>query len=56
MHGNPRLGLLRREVEALARTSHGDCYVKERRDRAELARVNREIRRLGAELAAIEER
>jgi hypothetical protein len=30
MHGNPWLGLLRREVEALARTSHGDRYVAER--------------------------
>ena len=28
MHGNPWLRLLRREVEALARTSHGDRYVK----------------------------
>lgn len=56
MHGNPWLRLLRREVEALARTRHGDRFVKERQDRAELARVNREIRRLRAELAALEER
>ena len=56
MHGNPWLRLLRREVEALARTSHGDRYVGERQARAELARVNREIKRLRAELAALEER
>jgi hypothetical protein len=56
MHGNPWLRLLRREVEALARTSHGDRYVEERQARAELARVNREITRLRAELAALEER
>jgi hypothetical protein len=56
MHGNPWLRLLRREVEALARTSHGDRYVEERQARAELARVNREIKRLRAELAALEER
>ena len=56
MHGNPWLRLLRREVEALARTSHGDRYVKERQARAELARVNRAIKRLRAELAALEER
>jgi hypothetical protein len=55
MHGNPWLRLLRREVEALARTSHGDRYVNERRDKAELARVNREIRRLRTELGALEE-
>ena len=44
------------EVEALARTSHGDRYVNERQDKAELARVNREINRLRTSLAAFEER
>lgn len=56
MHGNPWLRLLRREVEALARTSHGDRYVNERQARTELAGVNREIRRLRTELATLEER
>ena len=56
MHGNPWLRLLRREVEALARTSHGDRSVEERQARAELARVNREIKRLRTELSALEER
>ncbi len=56
MHGNPWLRLVHREVEALARTSHGDRYVKERQARAELERVNREIKRLRAELAALEDR
>ena len=56
MHGNPWLRLLRREVEALARTSHGDRYVNERQDKAELARVNREINRLRTSLAEFEER
>jgi hypothetical protein len=56
MHGNPWLRLLRREVEALARTSHGDRCVNERQARAELARVNREMRRLRTELAALEKR
>src|SRR3981081_222531 len=44
MHGNPWLRLLRREVEALAKSRHGDRYVREQQDKAELARVNREIR------------
>jgi chromosome segregation ATPase len=56
MHGNPWLRLLRREVEALARISRGDRYVNKQQASAELARVNREIRRLRAELAALEER
>jgi hypothetical protein len=54
MHGNPWLRLLRREVEELARSRHGDLYVDQRQDKAELARVNREIRRLRSELAELE--
>jgi chromosome segregation ATPase len=56
MHGNPWLRLLRREVKALARARHGDRYVNEQQARAELTRVNREIRRLRTELAELEER
>jgi hypothetical protein len=54
MHGNPWLRLLRREVEALARSRHGDGHVNQQQDKAELARVNREIRRLRSELAELE--
>ena len=56
MHGDPWLRLLRREVEAVARTKHGDRYVDEQQARADLMRVNKEIRRLRAELAELEER
>jgi 50S ribosomal subunit-associated GTPase HflX len=56
MHGSPWLRLLRREVEALARAGHGDRSVSEQQARAELTRVNREIRRLRTELAGLEER
>src|SRR6266568_4410237 len=38
------------------RTRHGDRYVSEQQARAELTRVNREIRRLRTELAELEER
>jgi hypothetical protein len=55
-HGDPWLRLLRREVEALARTRHGDRYVSEQQARAQLTRVNREITRLRTELAELEER
>ena len=54
MHGNPWLRLLRREVEELARSRHGDRYVDQQQDMAELTRVNREIRRLRSELAELE--
>ena len=56
MHGNPWLQLLRREVEALAGSRHGDRHVDRQQDRAELARVSREIRRLRSELAELEGR
>jgi hypothetical protein len=56
MHGNPWLTLLRPEVEALARARHGDRYVSDQQARAELTRVNREIKRLRTELAELEER
>jgi uncharacterized protein with von Willebrand factor type A (vWA) domain len=56
MHGNPWLRLLRREVEAFAREAHGDRDVNQQQARADLRRVNREIRRLRAELSALEER
>jgi hypothetical protein len=56
MYGNPWLRLLRREVEALVRKNHGDGYLVERQEKAELARINRELRRLKAQMAALEER
>jgi hypothetical protein len=56
MHGNPWLRLLRREVEAIAREAHGDRDVNQQQARAELRRVNREIRRLRAELSLQERR
>jgi len=50
MHGNPWLRLLRREVEALARSRHGDRHVYRQQDRAEMTRVNRDIGRVRSEL------
>jgi hypothetical protein len=55
-HGNPWLRLLRREVEDLAKAGYGDRHIKERQATAELARVNRELKRLRVQLAALEER
>ncbi len=55
MYGNPWLRLLRREVEALVRKDRGDNYLMERQAKAELARINRELRRLKTQTAALEE-
>jgi hypothetical protein len=56
MHGNPWLRLLRREVEDLVSTRHGDRYLKDRTARTELTQVNRDLKQLRAQLAVLEER
>jgi hypothetical protein len=56
MHGYPWLRLLRREVEDLVSTRHGERYLRERRARTELKRVNRELKQLRTQLTALEER
>ena len=56
MYGNPWLRLLRREVEALVKKSHGANYLKDRQAKMELARINRELKRLKGQTAALEAR
>jgi hypothetical protein len=56
MHGNPWLRLLRSEVEDLAKTLHGERHLREQQARTELAWINRELKQLRAQLAALEER
>jgi hypothetical protein len=56
MYGNPWLRLLRREVEAFVKERHGANYLKERQAKTELARINRELKRLKGQVAALEER
>jgi hypothetical protein len=56
MHGNPWLRLLRQEVEALVKKRHGEIYLKDQKAKTELAQINRELRRLKGEIAALEER
>lgn len=56
MYGNPWLRLLRREVEALVRKKHGNDYLMDRQSKAELVRINRELKRLKAQVARLEER
>ena len=56
MHGNPWLRLLRREVESLVREKHGANYLRDQRSKTELARINRELKRLKGQIAALEVR
>ena len=56
MHGYPWLRLLRREVEDLVSTRHGERYLRERQAQTELKRVNRELKQLRTQLTALEER
>jgi uncharacterized protein (DUF3084 family) len=55
-HVNPWLRLLRREVEDLVRSSYDVQHLEELKAKAELARVNRDLKRLRAQLSALEER
>ena len=55
IHGNPWLRLLRREVEALVESTYNDRDHRCRRAKAELARVDRDLKQLRAEVAALEE-
>ena len=56
MQGNPWLRLLRREVEDLVSSRHGEGYLRERQTRTELKQVNRELKQHRAQVAALEER
>jgi hypothetical protein len=54
--GAPWLRLLRREVEALVAQKRGEQFLPDRQTRAELARIDRELKRLKAKIAGLEER
>jgi hypothetical protein len=54
--GSPFLRLLRREVEALVMKKHGKSYLNDRRMKSELTQINRELKRLKTQIAALEER
>jgi hypothetical protein len=56
MHGNPWSRLLRAEVEEVVRSRHGERSLEARKVSAELAHVDREMKPLQRELAALGER
>ena len=55
IHGAPWLRLLRREVVELMESTYNDRVHRKRRAKAELARLDRELKRLRAAVAALEE-
>jgi hypothetical protein len=55
IHGNPWLRLLRREVEELMNSTYNDRQHRQRRAKAELTRVNKELKQLRTQMAALEE-
>lgn len=55
-HGNPFFRLLRREVEALVKKKHGEEHFQNQQVKTELADIDRKLRRLKKELAALEAR
>ncbi len=56
IYGNPWLRLLRHEVEALVREKRGDDYLKDAQAKTELAHIDRELKRLRAEVTTLERR
>jgi predicted RNase H-like nuclease (RuvC/YqgF family) len=55
IQGNPWLRLLRRELEELMANTYNDRDHRQRQARAKLAQVNRDLKKLRAEVAALEE-
>jgi hypothetical protein len=56
IYGNPWLRLLRREVEELISSRHGEGYLREQQARTELKRINRQLKQLRAQVADLERR
>lgn len=54
IHGSPWLRLLRRELEELMERTYNERDHRQRRAKAELVRVDRELKRLRSEVAALE--
>ena len=54
--GNPYLRLLRHEVEALVEEKRGGSYLKTKQLQNELAQVNRELKKLKAQMASLQQK
>ena len=56
IYGSPFLRLLRSEVEALVKRKYGGDYLEQKKLKKELAEVNRTLKALHAQAAALEKR
>jgi hypothetical protein len=56
IYGNPYLKLIRSEVEALVNEKYGHNYLEQKKIKKELAQVNRDLKKLKAQLASLEQR
>ena len=54
--GNPYFKLVRSEVEAFVDEKYGSNYLKNKRNKKELAQVNKELKRLKAHVVSLEQR
>jgi hypothetical protein len=55
-HGNPFWRLLRHEVEAMVEAKHGAQYLKSQQVQSEVAKINKELKKLKAQIIVLEER
>ena len=56
MFGNPYLKLVRSEVEAYVDEKYGSDYLEKKKIKKELAQTNKELKRLKAQVASLEQR
>jgi len=55
-HGNPWLRLLRVEVEQFVERKHGAGFLLEKKNKKELAEINKELKELKSRIAELEAR
>ena len=54
--GNPYFKLVRSEVEAFVDEKYGSNYLKNKKNKKELAQVNKELKQLKAQVVSLEQR
>jgi hypothetical protein len=56
VYGNPYLKLIRSEVEAFVNAKHGGNYLKQKKIKAEIAKITKDLKKLQKQIAALEKR